>query len=96
MLALFNHFFETIEFDHRCSSSFISLIPKVGNPSNLNGFRLISLLRWTHKFITRFLAAKLKGVIGKLVGDTQSVFINGRNIFQEWKLTYEVLDAIMI
>lgn len=44
LVSLLDQFFELTEFDHRFSSSSISLIPKVSSPSNLNDFRPISLL----------------------------------------------------
>lgn len=49
------------------TSSFIPLIPKVGNPSSLINFRPVSLLGCVHKLVTRDLATRLKRVIEKLV-----------------------------
>lgn len=43
-LSLFNYLFGSVEFDHRFSSSFITLIPKVESPANINDFKPISLL----------------------------------------------------
>lgn len=79
---MFNNFFETTEFEHRFSSSFILLISKVSFPSNLNDFRLISLLKWVHKLVTRVLVDRLRRVMRKLVRDSQSTFIKGRSIFK--------------
>lgn len=83
LMALFNQFFEMADFDQRFSSSFISLISKVANPFCLNEFRPILFMGWVHKLVTGVLAARLKGAIGKLVLDTQFVFIIERNIFDE-------------
>lgn len=41
---MFDHFFYTAAFDHRISSSFFFLAPKVGRLSNFHDFRLISFL----------------------------------------------------
>lgn len=82
LLSLFNHFFETAEFNHRVSFSFIALIPKVESPTNINDFRPILLLRWVHKLVSRMLTVILKRVIGILVQDSQSAFIQVRNIFK--------------
>lgn len=37
-------FFETMEFDHQFSSSFITHIPNVGCLNSLNNFKPISIL----------------------------------------------------
>lgn len=67
---MFVHFFEPVDFDCRFSSLFISLVPKVGCPSNHSDFRPISLLGWVYKLVTRVLAARLRGVVGKSVWDS--------------------------
>lgn len=81
LLNLFNQCFESAEFDHRFSSSFIPLIPKVACSVGRNDFRPISLLGWVHKLVTLVLAARLKKLMGKLVRDTQTAFIKGISIF---------------
>lgn len=91
---MFDHFFDMMKFDHRFFSSFISLVSKVACPSSLIDFRLIFLLGWIHKLITCVLVARLRGVIGKLVQDSQSAFIKGRNIFYGWTVASEVLDEM--
>lgn len=55
VVLMFEQFYELAEFEHRFSSSFITLIPKVGYFSYLNDFRPISLLGWIHKLVTRVL-----------------------------------------
>lgn len=94
LLSMFNHFFQMAEFYQRFSSPFIFVIPKGGSPSSLNDFRLISLLSWVYKLVTRVLAAILKGVIDKLVWDTQSAFMIGRNIFKGWTMASDMLDEM--
>lgn len=91
---MFNFFFESVEFDHRFSSSFIALILKVGCSGHLDDFRLIWLLDQVHKLIIRVLVARLRGVIGMLVKDSESSFIRGRNIFEGWMVASEVLDVM--
>lgn len=81
IVALFDHFFEMADFDHRFSCSFISRICKTSCPASLNDFNLISLLGWVHKLVSRVLATRLKRVIRKLVRESQSAFVKGRNIF---------------
>lgn len=47
-----------------------------------------------HKLVPRVLSATLKGVIGKLVRDSQSSFIKGRSIFDGCTVASEVLDTM--
>lgn len=82
LLSLFNQFFQMAKFDHRFSCSFILLISKVGSLTNLNDFRLISLLGWVHKLVTRTLAIRLQGIMGKLVQDMHIAFLKGKSIFE--------------
>lgn len=44
IISMFENFFEIAEFDHRLSSFFITLIPKVESPASINDFRSISLM----------------------------------------------------
>ena len=63
-----------------CNSSFITLIPKCKDPSSLAEFRPISLIGCTYKIISKLLACRLKQVIGSVVDEVQSAYIEGRNI----------------
>lgn len=62
----------------------------------MNDFRPILFLRRVYKLAARVLATRLKGVIGKLVSDSQFAFIKGRNISEGWALALEVLDEMTI
>ncbi|KAM0041794.1 putative RNA-directed DNA polymerase [Helianthus debilis subsp. tardiflorus] len=63
-----------------CNSSFISLIPKVSDPSTLKDYRPINLIGCLSKVVSKLLALRLKKVVGKLIGMEQSAYIEGRNI----------------
>lgn len=58
----------------------MTLIPKVENPVGLGEFRPISLIGCYYKMIVKMLARRLKRVMGKLVGEEQNAFIEGRYI----------------
>jgi hypothetical protein len=49
------------------NSSFITLIPKVNTPTNLNDFRPISLINCVVKIITKLLEDRLQSVVMPLV-----------------------------
>ena len=52
-----------------CSSSFITLVPKIKDPITLGDFRLISLIGCMYKIISKTLANRLKKVIDMSIGD---------------------------
>jgi len=55
--------FQSIGFISRgCNASFIMLIAKKDNPSNLNEFRPISLMGCVYKILLKILANRLKKV----------------------------------
>lgn len=74
-------FWDRAEISHGCNASFVTVIPKVTDPIGLGHFRPISLIWWLYKIIAKLLAERLKKVVGKVVGDVQNAFIEGRYIY---------------
>jgi hypothetical protein len=62
------------------NSSFITLIPKVENPTSPSDFRPISLLNSVLKILTKLLANRLQKIILKLVHKNQYGFLKKRSI----------------
>jgi hypothetical protein len=62
------------------NNSFITLIPKVNNPSIGNDFRPISLINYVVKIITKLLVDIFQSVIIPLVHPNQYGFIKTRTI----------------
>jgi hypothetical protein len=75
------------------NSTFIALIPKVESPQKLNDFRPISLVGSLYKILAKILANRLKGVVGKLVSETQSAFVSGRQIMDGLLIANEAVDG---
>nr|GEV18044.1 RNA-directed DNA polymerase, eukaryota, reverse transcriptase zinc-binding domain protein [Tanacetum cinerariifolium] len=67
-------------FPKGCNSSFIALIPKVGDANFVSKFRPISLICCQYKIIGKLLANRLSRVIESCVSMAQSASIKGRNI----------------
>lgn len=63
-----------------CNSSFITLAPKIKDPSSLSYYRPISLICCMYKIISKALATRLKAVIGVIIGEVQSVYVEDINI----------------
>jgi hypothetical protein len=74
------------------NTTFIVLIPKVGNPQRLNDFRLISLVGSLYKIIAKLLANRLRLVISSVVSETQSAFIKNWQILDGILIANEVVD----
>ncbi|KAJ0892121.1 putative RNA-directed DNA polymerase [Helianthus annuus] len=79
-------------FSPGVGSSFITLIPKIGDPSNLGDFRPISLIGSIIKVVSKVLANRLKVVLGRIVSETQSAFLSGRYILDGLLMTSEVIS----
>jgi hypothetical protein len=62
------------------NSSFITLIPKVHNPTSVNDYRPISLLNGVIKIITKLLANRLQAKIFPLIHTSHYGFIKSRTI----------------
>jgi hypothetical protein len=65
---------------HAINSSFITLVPKVNNPSMVNDFKPISLMNSILKIITKLLGDRLQSIIIPLVHKNQYGFIKTRTI----------------
>ncbi|GJW56280.1 putative RNA-directed DNA polymerase, eukaryota, reverse transcriptase zinc-binding domain protein, partial [Tanacetum coccineum] len=73
-------FFQLGYFPKGCNSSFIALIPKVGDAKFVSEFRPICLIGCQYKIIGKILANRLSRVIRSCVSVEQTTFIKGRNI----------------
>jgi hypothetical protein len=74
------------------NSTFIALIPKVDNLRRLNDFRPISLVGSLYKIVAKLLANRLKMVIGSVVSDSQTAFVQDRQILDGILIANEVVD----
>ncbi|XP_057426138.1 uncharacterized protein LOC130719534 [Lotus japonicus] len=71
--------------------SFIVLVPKVTSPQELHEFRPISLIGY--KIVAKILAKRLKGVLPKIIDETLSAFLGGRNMLDGVVVSNEVAHA---
>lgn len=77
----FVKFFEQHGFlGEGCNSSFMTLDLKIKDPSSVGDYRPISLIGCLYKIIAKTLASRLKLVIGDIIDEVQSAYVEGRNI----------------
>ncbi|GKD73446.1 RNA-directed DNA polymerase, eukaryota, partial [Tanacetum coccineum] len=87
-----NHFFTHFFPRKGCNSSFIALIPKSHDAKQVKDFRPISLIRSLYKIIAKLLANRLVLVMGNLVNEVQSAFIDNRQILDDPFILNEILQ----
>ena len=71
--------------------TWVTLIPKVEDAKEIKEFRPISMVRSIYKVISKILPNRLRIVMPKLVGETQSAFVSGRQILNGALVACEVV-----
>ena len=94
IMNAFHKFFQFGSLPGGANASFITLIPKVSNPTKLEDFRPISLISSLYKIFAKVLTSRLKSVIGKVISDNQSAFVGGRQITDGILMAWEVIDEL--
>ena len=67
VLAVFEEFYQHCKFEKSFNATFIALIPKKIDASNIRDFRLISLVGSLYKILAKVLANRLKLVLDQLI-----------------------------
>ncbi|KAL3652392.1 hypothetical protein CASFOL_002073 [Castilleja foliolosa] len=76
------------------STTVLTLIPKISNPTTLGDYRPISLSNFSSKIISKVLASRLGTMLPKIVDLTQNGFIKGRSIHESIALVQELIQSI--
>ena len=80
VLAVFEEFFQHCKFEKSFNATFIALIPKKIDASNVRDFRPISLVGSVYKIFAKVLANRLRVVLDQLIFETHNSFVGGRQI----------------
>ena len=93
VMAFFDHFHRSTEFERSLNASFLSLIPKKNNALNIKDFRPISLVGSVYKLLSKVLANRLRRVMDNLISESQNSFVGGKQILDSVLFANECLDS---
>ena len=80
VVNMVNNFLTSGVFEDKLNMTNICLIPKTVRPIRMTELRPISLCNVGYKIISKVLCQRLKGLLPKLISETQSAFVSGRFI----------------
>ena len=83
-MLISGHFLRKINYTH------VTLIPKVKEVMKMMQLRPISLCNVIHKIVAKVLTNRLKAILPSIIAPTQSAFIPGRLISDNYLITVEV------
>ena len=93
VLTIFEEFYQHCKFEKSLNATFIALIPKKNDASNIHDFRPISLVESLYKILAKVLANRLKVVLDKLISESQNSFVGGRQILNSVLIANECVDS---
>ena len=93
VLAVFEEFYQHCKFEKSLNATFIALIPKKNDASNIRDFRPISLVGSLYKILAKVLANRLKVVLDQLISESQNSFVGGRQILDSVLIANEFVDS---
>ena len=78
MMGFFEEVYEHGTFAYSLNATFVALIPKKQNTTNIRDYRPISLVGSIYKILSKVLANRLKLVLDGLVSESQNASVGGR------------------
>ena len=94
VVHLFNDFHRGDLDLKRLNFALVTLIPKVGEATNMKQFRPINLLNCSFNFFSKLLTLRLTSVVQRIVAPTQSAFIKGRYILESVVVAHELVHSV--
>ncbi|KAK4571672.1 hypothetical protein RGQ29_030188 [Quercus rubra] len=75
VLAVFEEVFHHCKFEKSLNATFLVLIPKKNDASDIRDFQPISLVGSVYKILAKVLANRLRMVLNQLISETQNSFV---------------------
>lgn len=94
LLSNLKRFIESGILPKGFNSSFVTLVPKVSQPSKVTDFRPISLINTTSKLFTKLLANRMGMFMERLIDGNQFGFMKGRMAADSILIANEVCHSI--
>ena len=85
------HYLNSGSFPQALGHSFITLIPKVKDPTYVSKFRPISLSNILYRFFAKVLTNRLQAIMPNLISEHQSAFLFDRLISDNILVAFETL-----
>ena len=89
-------FFETGNLHCSFNTTWVILVPKKSEAKEVTDYRPISLVGSVYKVIAKILSKRLRSVLPALVGETQSAFVEGRQILDGALIANETVQWMKI
>lgn len=92
VVKFITEFHTSLVLPREITSSFLTLIPKKNNPQSFSEYCPISLVGSLYEILAKLLAGRLKRVFGRVISNTQSAFLPGRQILDGVVVINELVD----
>lgn len=93
-MKMFKEFHEHDKLVKGLNPSIIVLISKKDDDAGLADFRQISLIGGVYKIIAKVLSIRVSMILGSIISDQQSAFIEGRQILDSVAILNEVINEV--